>query len=100
MNLLTYTKLFSNGLRNGDFYKAPLNQQEKIYHQSIANLLDKAIESSAGIELADDMLRQLIQTQVEVAGLQKKIEGLTKSAETKPEGQKAAEGIEKTENAA
>ncbi len=60
MDLLTYTKKFANELLTGAIYQKPLNPQEAVLHRSIGKLLHKAVESGAAMELAGDLLQELL----------------------------------------
>lgn len=91
MDLLTYTQNFSNALKNGTIYQAPLNPQEAIFHRAIGHFIDKAIASSAGLELSGDLLVELLKSQQVASELQKKIEELQKPAEPTPEEKPAQE---------
>lgn len=85
MNLLTYTQNFANALKTGAIYQAPLNPQEAIFHRAIGHFIDKAIASSAGLELSGDLLVELLKSQQTASEMQKKIEELQKPVEQEPE---------------
>ena len=90
MNLLTYTQNFANALKTGDIYKATLNPQESIFHRAIGHFIDKAIASSAGLELSSDSLVELLKSQQAAAELQKKLDELAKEQKTEEAKEEAA----------
>lgn len=76
MNLLEYAKKFAQDLITGEIYKKPLNQQEQVLHRVMGNLLNKAIDSGASLELASDILLELLATKTQMVEMHKKIEEL------------------------
>lgn len=81
MNLLAYTQTFAQDLKTGAVYQKPLNPKEQIFHRAIGCLLDKAIAGTAGLNLAGDILSELLMSKQEMAELQKKVEELQKPVE-------------------
>jgi len=81
MNLLAYAQTFSQDLKTGAIYQKPLNPQEQIFHRAMGCLLDKAIAGPAGLNLAGDILSELLMSKQETAELQKKVEELQKPVE-------------------
>lgn len=81
MNLLAYAQTFAQDLKTGAIYNKPLNPQEQIFHRAIGCLLDKAIAGPAGLNLAGDILSELLMSEHKAAELQKKIDELQKPAE-------------------
>jgi hypothetical protein len=85
MNLLAYAQTFAQDLKTGAVYQKPLNPQEQIFHRAIGFLLDKAIAGPAGLNLAGDILSELLMSKQELAELQKKVEEMQKPVEPAPE---------------
>lgn len=81
MNLLAYAQVFAHDLKTGEIYKKPLDPREQIFHRAMGNLIGKAIDSSAGLDMAGDMLLELLGAKQEVAELQKKLEEMQKPVE-------------------
>lgn len=98
MNLLAYAQTFAQDLKTGAIYNKPLNPQEQIFHRAIGCLLDKAIAGPAGLNLAGDILSELLMSKQETVELQKKIEELQKPVveEAPKETEKASSKAKKT----
>ena len=99
MNLLAYAQVFAHDLKTGEIYKKPLDPREQIFHRAMGNLMDKAINSSVGLDMAGDVLLELLGSKQELAELKKKLEELQKPVEPAPEKQGEA-ATEQAEQAA
>lgn len=99
MNLLQYAKKFAQDLITGEIYKKPLNPRDQVLHRAIGNLLNKAIESGASLELASDILLELLATKTQMVEMHKKIEELQKPVEPAPEDMQRAEQPQQEQHA-